>query len=50
MIDSTVVVSSPEPHAIAVLLLTLVALVLFTREKIPLQTSSLFVIYIQKIL
>lgn len=44
MIDSTIVVSSPGPHAIAVLLLTLVALILFTREKIPLQTSSLFVL------
>ncbi|MBL4661143.1 MAG: SLC13 family permease [Alcanivoracaceae bacterium] len=44
MIDSTIVVSSPEPHTIAVLLLTLVALILFTREKIPLQTSSLFVL------
>ena len=44
MIDSTVVASTPEPHAIAVLLLTLVALILFTREKIPLQTSSLFVL------
>jgi di/tricarboxylate transporter len=44
MIDSTIVVSSPEPHTIAVLILTLVALILFTREKIPLQTSSLFVL------
>ncbi len=44
MIDSKVVVSSPEPHTIAVLLLTFVALILFTREKIPLQTSSLFVL------
>lgn len=44
MINSPVVVSSPEPHAVAVLLLTLVALILFTREKIPLQTSSLFVL------
>ncbi|MCF6287791.1 MAG: SLC13 family permease [Proteobacteria bacterium] len=44
MIDSNVVVSSPEPHTIAVLLLTFVALILFTREKIPLQTSSLFVL------
>ncbi len=44
MIDSTLAVSSPGPHTIAVLLLTLVALVLFTIEKIPLQTSSLFVL------
>ncbi|WP_395375553.1 SLC13 family permease [Marinicella sp. W31] len=35
---------SPQPHTIGVLVLTLVALVLFTREKIPLQTSSLFVL------
>lgn len=44
MIDSTLTAGSPEPHTVAVLLLTLVALVLFTREKIPLQTSSLFVL------
>ena len=44
MIDSTLAVSSPGPHTIAVLMLTLVALVLFTIEKIPLQTSSLFVL------
>ena len=34
----------PGPHAIGVMALTLVALVLFTREKIPLETSSLFVL------
>lgn len=44
MINSAVIVSSPGPHAVAVLLLTLVALILFTREKIPLQTSSLFIL------
>ncbi|MEZ5496080.1 MAG: SLC13 family permease [Gammaproteobacteria bacterium] len=44
MIDTTVVVSSPEPHTMAVLLLTLLALILFTRENIPLQTSSLFIL------
>lgn len=33
-------------HAIAVLLLTVVALILFTREKIPLESSSLFVLAI----
>jgi di/tricarboxylate transporter len=44
MIDSSIVVSSPGPHTIAVLLLTLVALVLFTIEKIPLQTSSLLIL------
>lgn len=36
--------ASPDPHAIAILLLTLVALFLFTRESIPLETSSLLVI------
>lgn len=34
----------PDPHAIAVMLFTVVALVLFTRERIPLETSSLLVI------
>ena len=34
----------PDEHAIAILLLTVFALFLFTREKIPLETSSLFVI------
>jgi di/tricarboxylate transporter len=34
----------PDPHAIAVMALTLVALALFTREKIPLETSSMVVI------
>lgn len=33
-----------NPHSIAVLLLTVLALFLFTREKIPLETSSLFVL------
>ena len=33
----------PNEHALAVLLLTLVALVLFTREKIPLESSSFLV-------
>lgn len=33
-----------NPHSTAVLLLTLVALVLFTRDRIPLETSSLFVL------
>ncbi len=44
MIEEQVAIGSPQPHAIAVLLLTLVALILFTRERIPLQTSSLFVL------
>ena len=34
----------PNEHAIAVLFLTLFALILFTRERIPLETSSLLVI------
>ena len=34
----------PNPHAIAALAMTVLALILFTREKIPLETSSLFVL------
>ncbi len=34
----------PDPHAIAVLLLIVVALYLFTRDKIPLETSSLLIL------
>lgn len=34
----------PEPHATAVLVLTIFALFLFTREKIPLETSCLLVL------
>jgi di/tricarboxylate transporter len=34
----------PDPHALAVLVLTVVALFLFTRERIPLETSSLVVL------
>ena len=34
----------PEPHAIAVMLLTLVALYLFSRDAIPIETSSLLVV------
>jgi len=33
-----------DPHAIWALLLTVAALILFTRERIPLETSSLLVI------
>ncbi len=33
-----------EPHAIAALVLTVVALFLFTRDKIPLETSSLIIL------
>lgn len=36
----------PDPHAIAVLLLTGLALFLFTRERIPLETSSLCIIVV----
>jgi len=35
-----------DPHAIWALLLTVVALILFTRERIPLETSSLLVIVV----
>ena len=35
-----------DPHAIWALVLTVVALVLFTRDRIPLETSSLVVIVI----
>ena len=38
--------AAPDPHAIAILLLTIIALILFTRERIPLETSSLFVIVV----
>lgn len=34
----------PNPHALAVLVLTAVALILFSRDKIPLESSSLFVL------
>ena len=34
----------PNEHALAVLALTLLALLLFTRERIPLESSSLFVL------
>ncbi len=35
---------SPEPHAIAVMLLTAAALILFSRDRVPIETSSLAVI------
>lgn len=38
--------ASPDPHAIGILILTIIALILFTRENIPLETSSLLVIAI----
>ncbi len=37
-------VTTVNNHSIAVMLLTILALFLFTREKIPLETSSLFII------
>jgi di/tricarboxylate transporter len=37
-------VTSVNNHSIAIMILTLLALFLFTREKIPLETSSLFII------
>lgn len=37
---------APNHHAIAVLILTGIALVLFTRERIPLESSSLFVLVV----
>lgn len=37
-------IPSPDPHAIAVMLLTLVALYLFSRDSIPIETSSLLVV------
>lgn len=36
--------SAPNPHALAVLGLTGLALILFSREKIPLESSSLFIL------
>ena len=36
----------PNEHALAVLLLTGLALYLFTRERIPLETSSMFVLVV----
>lgn len=40
------IVASPDSHAIAVMILTLLALYLFTREQLPLETSSLFIIVV----
>ena len=36
--------AAPEPHAIAVMALTVLALILFMRDSIPLETSSLLVL------
>lgn len=35
---------APNAHALAVLFLTVIALILFTREKIPLESSSFLVL------
>ena len=35
---------SPDPHAIAVMSLVVLALILFTRERIPMESSSLCVL------
>src|SRR5687768_15578045 len=35
---------TPDPHAIAVMALTVVALYLFSRESLPVETSSLLVV------
>ncbi|WP_223788370.1 SLC13 family permease [Marinicella meishanensis] len=43
---SDLIINSPQPHAIAVLVLTVLALFLFTRDRIPLETSSLFVLIV----
>ena len=37
-------IPAPNEHAIAVMALTVFALILFTRERIPLESSSLFVL------
>lgn len=37
-------IPSPEPHAIAVMLLTLAALYLFSRDSLPIETSSLLIV------
>jgi di/tricarboxylate transporter len=40
---------APDPHAIAVLLLTGLALFLFTRERIKLESSSLFILVVMSV-
>lgn len=42
--ESELLANTLQPHALAVLLLTLLALILFAKDSIPLQTSSLFVL------
>lgn len=36
----------PDPHAIAVMALTLIALVLFAQDRVPLETSSLLILIV----
>lgn len=43
-VDVAVGLAPPNAHAVAVMALTVLALVLFTRERIALETSSLFVL------
>ncbi|WP_154224621.1 SLC13 family permease [Marinicella rhabdoformis] len=42
--DGQLLIGVVQPHAFAVMILTVVALFMFAREQIPLQTSSLFVL------
>ncbi len=42
--ESELLANSLQPHSMGVLILTLVALILFANDRIPLQTSSLFVL------
>jgi di/tricarboxylate transporter len=42
-------IAMPAPHAFAVMILTVIALFLFTRERIPLETSSLLVLVLLSI-
>lgn len=42
--NGELVIGAAQPHTIGVMLLTLVALFLFAKDSIPLQTSSLFVL------
>lgn len=42
--EAEVLANTLQPHSLGVLILTLVALILFANDRIPLQTSSLFVL------
>lgn len=42
--ESELLANTLQPHSMGVLILTLVALILFANDRIPLQTSSLFVL------